>query len=188
MAPVIRISQRTYEKLQLLAKPFTDTPDSVISRLVDKAMSNGKPDPQHGVPDDNPERKPVVLEANDPGELKYTRVRSAKFGEIELHRPTWNGLLREAHKVALSELGSMAELIKATGANIRAGRYENEGFHYLQEADLSIQGQDSNHSWENSLRLAKRLSVPVAVRFEWHDKQGAAHPGQIGSISWAPDD
>ena len=34
MSPTIRISQDTYEHLQEQATPFTDTPDSVIRRLL----------------------------------------------------------------------------------------------------------------------------------------------------------
>jgi len=35
MMPVIRISDSTYQRLQSHAKPFVDTPDSVIDRLLD---------------------------------------------------------------------------------------------------------------------------------------------------------
>ena len=28
--------------------------------------------------------------------------------------------------------------------------------------------------------------IPVEVVFEWREKEGAAHPGEIGAVNWAP--
>ena len=39
MAPVIRISDEVFRKLQLLSEPLVDTPSTVIERLVDKTLS-----------------------------------------------------------------------------------------------------------------------------------------------------
>lgn len=45
---------------------------------------------------------------------------------------------------------------------------------------------DANQSWQHTLRLAKKLSLPVQVRFEWHDKEAAAHPGKRARVAWEP--
>ena len=185
MAPVIRISDATFDKLKLIAEPFVDTPDAVINRCLDYVLeSRGIPNPdsqRNGNGADYKELDPV-----DPGELKHTSVRQVVINDVELPRPSWNQMLRQLHVLALENLGSVAEVMRASGANIREGRYEEEGFHYIPEADLSIQGQDSNQAWANGLRMAKRLSVPLEVAFRWHQKDGAAHPGELGRISWAP--
>ncbi len=187
MAPVIRISNATYEKMKLLAEPFVDTPDAVISRYLDEAlqMRGLEPNYENG---SAPLGDSVVrdLDPDAPGELKHTSVKRARVNSQELSRPNWNTMLRYLHSVALEKLGSFSELLRATGANLREGRYEEDGFHYIPEADISIQGQDSNLSWENSLRLAKRLGIPLTVDFVWRQKEGAAHPGEMGRLQWEP--
>ncbi|HEX2094121.1 MAG TPA: hypothetical protein VHG28_17085 [Longimicrobiaceae bacterium] len=186
MSPVIRVSESTYERLQALAKPFVDTPDSVITRLLDltpaRAQSSQSGNGKFARPNDA-----IELDPDAPGNLAHTRVRYVRFGDRVLEQPNWANLLRVAHAVALEELGSVAALRQAAGTNIREGRYESEGFTYLAGSNISLQGQDSNLSWQNSLRLARKLGVPVEVAFEWYNKESAAHPGKSGHIAWSPE-
>jgi predicted transcriptional regulator len=44
MSPTIRISDETYRALQNLARPFEDTPDSVIRRLLEQAEAGRPPE------------------------------------------------------------------------------------------------------------------------------------------------
>jgi hypothetical protein len=67
------------------------------------------------------------------------------------------------------------------------GSYSNEGFKYVPTGNFSIQGLDSNLAWASSVRLARKLGVPVEVEFEWYNKEGAAHPGKRGHILWQPE-
>jgi hypothetical protein len=39
--PTIELSNRTFERLQSLAKPFIDTPETVIARLLDREAQDG---------------------------------------------------------------------------------------------------------------------------------------------------
>jgi hypothetical protein len=184
VSPVIRISDETFEKLQSLAKPFVDTPDSVISRLVEAAVTSAPAQHANGTPsrpDDG-----VLLDPESPDDLTHTRLRRAEFAGRLVEPPNWNNLLRTAHAVALEELGSIAALRQASGANVRDGRYENEGFTYVADARISVQGADANKSWQHSMRLARKLGVPIEVQFEWQSKDTAAHPGKRGKIKWSP--
>jgi hypothetical protein len=49
-----------------------------------------------------------------------------------------------------------------------------------------VQGVDAHDAWRIAYGLARKLSLPVEVIFEWRDKEGAAHPGEIGTIGWTP--
>jgi hypothetical protein len=186
MSPVIRISESTYELLQRLARPFVDTPDSVIQRLAEKELQGGE-----GVQSSNGRPRAtradeIQLDPESPGNLAHTRVRYARLGDHVIQNPNWAKLFRLAHAEALEELGSVASLRQVSRAHIREGRYESEGFSYLAGSDISVQGQDSNLSWQNSLRLAQATGLPVEVEFEWYNKEGAAHPGKAGRIQWEP--
>ncbi len=88
--------------------------------------------------------------------------------------------------MARKRLASCDAVRRASRANLRQGRYEENGYKYLPEADLSIQGVDANLACEHSFRLARARSISLKVPFEWRDKEDAAHPGQSGIIERNP--
>jgi hypothetical protein len=182
--PQVEISDATYAKLQQLGVAFVDTPETVIARLADDALAGHRARGIGAVHD--PVFSGIELDAFSPGNLAFTRVRSASFAGREIDRPRWNKLLRVAHIEAYRKLGSFSELSEVSNARLRRGSYVKDGFSYLPEVDFSIQGLDSNLSWDSSLRLARKLGVPVEVEFEWLHKEGAAHPGKRGRLAWAP--
>lgn len=179
--PTIEISAETFEKLKALAEPLVDTAESVIARLVETALANQTAGSNGAVLGAD-----VELDPDAPANLAFTRVYRARLAGEEIPKPNWNRVLRQAHIVAFKKLGSLDALRRASGAHIRPGRYEKEGFSHLPEVDFSLQGLDSNLAWENSLRVAKYLGMPIEVEFEWYNKDGAAHPGKSGRIGWEP--
>jgi hypothetical protein len=182
MMPTIQLSDETFGRLQSLAVPFVDTPESVIKRLLDETSgAKGADGTQPALGTDA-----VLLNPDYPGSLSYTRVRTASINSKPLHQPHWNKIMRELHVLALKELGSFEALRKASGSNLREGKYETEGFTHLNGAGFSIQGVDSNFAWQHSLALAKKLALPLEVTFTWYDKEGAAYPGKWGALSWEP--
>ena len=88
--------------------------------------------------------------------------------------------------VAHKRLGSFDALRRVSTANLREGKYEESGYRYLQDADLSIQGVDSNLAWDHSLRVARAIEIPIDVRFEWRNKEAADRPGEEAILEWAP--
>ncbi len=183
MMPTIEISETTYQGLQSLARPFVDTPDDVIRRLIEEARgTTSEPTPavvrETGV---------IAVDPLNPEELTHTRVLSAAIDGETVRRPKWNGLLHLLHVRARQSLGSFEEVRKATRANIREGRFEERGFVFVPDAGMSIQGVEARLAWENTMHLVKRLGVSIEVEFEWHDKDKAAHPGARGSMEWRPE-
>ncbi|MBX3359302.1 MAG: hypothetical protein KF745_12850 [Phycisphaeraceae bacterium] len=187
--PTITLSDTTYAKLKAAAEPFVDTEDSVASRALDlllerKGISlNGK---HFGNGHAGASDKVVRLSVGT-RDLTHTRLLSATVGGTEFHRPDWNSLLRDMHIMARKQLGSFEAVRKSSGANLKQGRFESDGYRYLPEADLSIQGCDSNHSCERAFNLAKAMNLPLSVSFEWRNKDEASHPGQSGLIEWQPE-
>ena len=184
MSPVIRVSESTYRKLQLLATPFVDTPESVISQLLDTALDSQQRDKGPALHVTGSQSVPIA-----PGEhadLTHTKVVAAKFAGTLVTKPAWNQLVKVSHQSAMSRLGSLSELRKVSHLNMRVGRYEEEGFFYISEADISVQGMDSNMAWDNSLRVAKAISESIEVEFEWLNKKGAVRPGEREKFAWFP--
>lgn len=184
--PIVTLSDSTFAKLQALAEPFTDTPESVILALAEAELArrgiraNGSGVHRPALPD--------VLTINPDAHenLTHTRLLAASVDRQPLHRPKWNELREHIHVLALRRLGSFDALRSASSANLRNGRYEQDGYRYVPDGDFSIQGVDANHAWDHSLELARRLHIPVEVMVEWRDKEGAALPGKRGVMKWTP--
>ena len=183
--PQIDISAATFAKLQQLGVAFVDTPETVIARLADAALESRQS--TQGIQQGVTEQDWIEIDPFFTGNLAHTRVRRASFNGQEIDPPKWNNLLRVAHVEGYKKLGSFAALKEATSARIREGKYELQGFKYVPESKFSIQGLDSNLAWASSLRLAKKLDVPIEIEFEWYLKEGAAYPGKRGHMRWQPD-
>lgn len=186
--PTVTVSDATYAKLQKAAKPFIDTEDSVCSRVLDfyfeRNGGNGALSPNVNGSGDS--AVAAVRLHPESHQLAHTKLISATVDGTGLHRPKWNSLMNIMHIMARKQLGSYDAVRKASRANLRQGCYEENGYKYLPEADLSIQGVDANLACEHSFRLAKTMNIALKVMFEWRDKEDAAHPGQTGIIEWNP--
>lgn len=181
--PTITVSEHTFGMLQELAVPLVDSPESVIARLAEEELdrrSNGKnSDGRHSAGELN-------LKAASPPSLKHTRLLSASIDGEAPHRSNWNKLMRDMHAIAKRRLGTMEALRTATGANIVEGKLEDRGYSYIPEAKISVQGIDANSAWSHTLQLAQAIGSSVAVEFEWHNKEDAAHPGRRARMEFKP--
>jgi hypothetical protein len=187
MSPTITLSDETFHKLQTLAKAFVDTPESVISDLADAELRR-RSGSGTGSGRGPKEEEPILsLDPDAHDNLTHTRLLSATVDGHPIHRPKWNGILDYLHVLARQRFDTFELVRRATGANVRDGRYEESGFRYVPEADLSIQGVDANLAWDHSLRLARALAVPLRLRLEWRNKEAAAHPGQTAFLEWTPE-
>ncbi len=184
--PNVTLSDTTFSKLKTIAEPFVDTPETLIERLIDAEIQRGKIALTGN--GSSPSAKNDFLQQNPDSHesLAFTRVLSAKVDGREIHRPKWNSIMNHLHLLASKRLGSFDAVKRASSVRLRQGRYEEEGFKYLPEADLSIQGVDSNSAWDHSLQIARELSIPIKVTFEWRNKKGAAHPDRLGILEWNP--
>lgn len=176
--PTIEISEQTFKRLQELARPLVDTPDSVIERLLILRPSSDKPQPLETRNGGGSEFDPAT-----PPDLTFAKLRSARFGEKNVERPNWAELVRTALGVGLSHLG-FEELRASSDANIVKGPKTGEGYNYIAHLGISLQGEDAQDCWRIAFRLARKLSLPIAVVFEWRDKDGAAYPGRVGTMTW----
>jgi hypothetical protein len=185
--PTITLSDAVDAKLKnLVTEPFEQTRESIIESLINAELDrrgvsvNGNHSSRLAMAD------VIRLDPDSYGSLVHTKVLSASVDGREIHRPKWNGLREHLHTLALKRLGSFDALKKASGARLRPGRFEKDGFKYLPQGDFSIQGVDASSSWDHALRIARTMSVPIKVTLEWRDKEGATHPGRRGLLEWTP--
>lgn len=177
--PNVTIENATFERLQGHAKPLVDTIDSVIARALD-ALER-----QTG----HPEATPMTVETNErdinPRELPkltHTKVLDAALGGRQIERPNWNLLLDEALRLGMKHVGSFDKLQQLCPVNMIKGRKEDDGYGYLADIDISVQGQDSNGACRGIVTMAQALGISLEIGFMWRHKESAAFPGERARI------
>jgi len=128
--------------------------------------------------------QPQQFDADSPPSLTHTKLLSAKLGGSPIAEIKWNALLDEVVRIAKKKAGNdQSELRRLLSVPFVMNRKEIEGYRFLSDVGLSVQGQDTNHAWSHILRTTRQLGVNVEVEFVWRSKNGAAHPGVVGRLS-----
>lgn len=177
MTQEISISDETFARLQILAKPFVDTPETVIKRLLDACMADTSVAAIDGY---------KVFDGAAPPNLMHTTVQMAIVNGVRL-RPAetyWNTILVVLVR-NLAKTGMTPENIKACViGNSMVGEHSTNGYKFIPEAGISVQGLDANNAWKSIYFLAMASNQEVEVRFRWQDKEGAANAGVAGVIGF----
>ena len=189
MMPTYSVSNALHEKIKSLAEPFVDTPESVIDRCVDFYISNNKklndlPPPE---PDSPAEGEPMKFSGNSPPSLTFTKPLEIMLNGVVLSKKDtyWNNLMLAAVKKAAVTVPKekLKRMILANHIDGQGG--QSQGYKYIPEADISVQGQDANAAWKTAFHIVKALGMKVDVVFMWEHKDKAAYPGKQGRFKYA---
>ena len=172
--PQITIQPLTFERLQRHAKPFVDTPETVINLALDALEQLEEP--------------AVAVGGQNPGErqidprilpnLTHTKVLDASIEGETITKPNWNLLLVQMLIRAMKQLSDFDKLHKLCPVNMVEGRKTDEGFGYLAEIDISVQGLDANTACRTVVGAAQGLGIALDIGFMWRPNENAAHPGE----------
>jgi hypothetical protein len=179
MSPSVELSPTTFSRLQAHAVPLVDNIESVINRLIDFYESrDGAPVPAAAGDLDNVRQ----FNPSAPPNLTHTKVLAIEFAGRALDRgqANWNGLLNVAIREAKAASKSVAEFKKLIIVNCVDGQKNDEGYRYLPDVGLSVQGQDANGAWKAACHIAQQLGRDLTVTFVWREKESAAFPGVTG--------
>ncbi len=190
MTHQVELSSPTFRRLQKLATPLVDTIETVINRLLDQHEQENL---QHRMSRElDPASKPAALnhpvspptdaatfDPASPPDLRHTKVLSARLDGSDVDA-SWNALLVEAIKRARAR--GHEELRRVVIVNYVRGRKEDEGYKYLADVGISVQGQDANGAWRGTFHIAQQLGLGLEVDFVWRHKDGAARPGEFGTL------
>lgn len=171
----IQVSDETFARMQALAVPLVDTPDSIILRALVALEGSGGAD-RGGEPSAH-SFNPAV-----PPSLSHTTLKSVALAGIRFERSetSWNNLMIEAIREAARRGWSKLDLALGLTVNSTPGRREDSGYKYIEDVDLSVQGQDANSAWRQTYDLACRVGFPIEAEFVWQDNPKAAMPGATG--------
>ncbi len=181
MSPTVELSPETFARLQRQAVPLVDNIETVVNRVLDfyeertKAPGEDSSQPTDEIREFNPASPP---------DLKHTRVLAASLCGRELSRAesNWNAMLNMAIREANARLNSPDEVRRLVIVNCVAARKEDEGYRFLSDVGLSVQGQDANAAWKATHHILKQLGCAADVQFGWRVKDDAAFPGKAGRL------
>lgn len=128
----------------------------------------------------------VSFPPNAPPSLTFTQPKRIVLdGEpfTDKSKIYWNPLLFEVIRKAAGVLSrdqvkALLDINKVDGVGM-----QQNGYRYIEEADLSVQGQDANRCWAQIFKLAKGANLPLEVEFAWQNTPKAMHPGLVGKFS-----
>jgi hypothetical protein len=181
--PQINVQDQTFERMQKHAKPFVDSPDTIINLALDALERAGNPAAPLIADHTKGERRidPRMLP-----NLTHTKVLDASIEGETIARANWNSLLDEMLRRSMKQVGTFDRLKQLCPVNVVKGRKEDEGYTHLSDINVSVQGQDANGACRAVVTAAQGLGVAIDIGFMWRHKEGAAHPGerarlQVGS-------
>lgn len=176
------LSDLTVSRLQKIAIPLADTFDTVIARLLDlfeKSQSNtpaklGEPIKVDG--------NAMYFDPNNPPNLGFTTLtRVVLNGEHLVKSDTyWNRVMIRVILEAGKHGLKVDAIVKMLFVNAVLGQKEDNGYKYLPDVGLSVQGQDSNAAFRQAFDIASKLGIKLKVYFHWQDNDKAAYPNQHG--------
>ncbi len=172
--PEIIIEQSTFERLQSHAKPFVDTPDTIVRRALDalekrEEQSTSQKDYSISERKIDPHRLP---------NLTHTKVLDASIGGEFIDRPNWNLLVERMLVQAMKRLGDFGQLNSLSSINMVNGRKDDEGYRHLSEIGISFQGLPASEACNALVMIADSLSIELEIGFMWRHKKDAAFPGE----------
>lgn len=173
--PEVQIQISTYERLQRHAKPFVDTPETVIIRALDALEQLA------GEAEQTPSSPAAVERQIDPRalpNLTHTKILTASMDGKTISKANWNLLLDEVLRCAMKRLGSHEKVRQFCPINMVKGRKEDEGYGYLPDIDISVQGLDANGACRAIVTCVQGLGLGLDVTLMWRHKDSAAYPGE----------
>jgi hypothetical protein len=174
----IEIGPANYKRLSDFAVGFGATPDSALTAVfaeLDRLRAVGS-----GAVSDA-----STFEADAPPNLAFTNVRRVAFeNEVLPHSSNyWNKVMEHVILAAAKAGWSAKEIIASSTAPMSIEASSQNGFRFLSEAGLSVQGQDSNGAWRQIQKLCAACGFRIEIEFQWQDTPKAALPNQRGKLA-----
>lgn len=177
MMPAVELTPTTFARLQKQAEPFIDTPDTIVNRALDALEKSQSP---ASAADAVAHYDPA-----SPPNLTHTRPKSIELEhkKFPAELTYWNNLLTHLVRRAADMGKTPDEIKKLVAVNAVVGEKIVNGYKFISEAGISVQGQDADGAWKAIYSLANGLNLPLQVEFYWYDKPEAAQPGGSGRFA-----
>ena len=186
MPVTVTLTDTLLKKMESVAIPFVDTTHvGLIERAID-ALAESKKGPVSASVAETATNN-GVYPADNPPSLSFSKPTAISVEGTHLNKKElyWNLLLFRMITLAAAKLDQQ-QLKQTLIVNWQPDKYEEDGYRFIPEAKLSVQGADANRAWMATYRLAQAAGLAVDVTFRWANKEDAANPGQFGFMSYKP--
>ena len=185
MSPQVNLSNQLYAKLQSVAVPFVDTPETAIEKALDFYIN------KKGSSDANAQSLvqndiEMKVDPDNPPDLSFTRPMAIEVEGMSLSKGDlyWNPLMYKIIAMAAAKLGNTDDLKKILLCNYMDGPGKpGTGYHLVPGTKLSVQGQAANPAWKTIAHVAKKMGFTLDVTFVWESNPKAAYPGKTATMS-----
>lgn len=185
--PTVEISEATNARLQAIAIPLTDSYETVIARLMDHWDATKSNQPRvikPGEPIKTLEDGTMEFDPANPPLLSFTNCTQIVISGDQLSKGEtyWNTMMYQMIRTVKKQKNFDAETIYSmlAIANAEIGKKEENGYKFLPDVGLSVQGQDSNAAFRQAYQLAVLNGIKFTVFFSWQNNEKAAFPNQRG--------
>jgi hypothetical protein len=180
MTYAVKLSTSLFERLQAHATPLVDTIETVILRAVDaldaqKAAANGsKTAPaDEGPIEFKPGRHPSLSHTTP----KAITLNGKEFAKGDIY---WNTLMYATIREAHAQGHTLEQITSEMIVKHVQGKKEDNGYKFLEEVGISVQGQDANAAWKQAYTMATAFEMSIQVIFTWQANEKAAQPNVTG--------
>jgi hypothetical protein len=95
-----------------------------------------------------------------------------------MFQPNWNSIMDRAIQFAFHKLKDTDKVSELVLAKHVKGQKADQGYRYIKEAGLSVQGQDANNAFKTTAKIFRDMSVNAEFVFAWYDNPKAVY-GQV---------
>ncbi len=183
MMPVVRINDATFADISTLKAWFkTKSPSETIDHIVRDAMD------RLGIERDDETAGAVVAPSDGAmlfdvaPSLTFTKPTKATINGKPIENPKWASILHTMIAQVKAKGFEGAKLVRELGVPSRADSYDDEGYKFIPELGISVQGQSAADAWKEVDRLAKKWLILVKVEFVWRQNSKAQYPGKAGVL------
>lgn len=182
----IEISEELFTRLQKLAVPFVDTPESVVERAISLLEMRSSAQENGAIKPSTPSLSKRVFKSYESlPSVKHTKPKKIVIDTLDYADNTWSGINHWVHTRAAAIVGIDA-LVSLSKANIKKGIKEENGFDYLPKIGCSIQRSDASTTLRQICHLVKELDFNVSIDFEWKEHNEATYPGESACLELTP--
>ena len=174
--PEVTISRKAYDYLAEQAKPFVDTPGSVLDRILFNGSEN-----ECSITSSEQDGGDLMFSDGRWPSLTFASVVEATIDGSRTHADDWNGILEEMLSESLSN-HEESIVLDNVRMQIEEGANGAKGFRPIKGTDFSFQGLSAERAWQNIRILSDLFEIPVEIVVHWKTHPRAHYPGRRGRL------